>query len=79
VATLERLLDWHGPGTKAIVWAHNTHVDDARATDMARAGMVNVGSVTRERRGRDRVALVGLSGHRGSVIAADPGEHPPSE
>src|SRR5205814_3798228 len=48
VETLERLIQHHGPDAKAIVWEHNTHVGDARATDMARAGMVNVGQLVRE-------------------------------
>lgn len=69
--TLDRLVDHHGPHAKAIVWEHNTHVGDARSTDMAKAGMVNVGQLARERHGTDEVALVGFGGHRGSVIAAD--------
>jgi erythromycin esterase len=68
IETLERLLRHHGPDAKAIVWEHNTHVGDARATDMARAGMVNVGSLARERWGGD-VVIAGFSSHRGSVIA----------
>jgi erythromycin esterase-like protein len=68
--TLDRLLDHHGRGAKAIVWEHNTHVGDARATDMALAGMVNVGQLARERHGPDDVVLVGFGGHHGSVIAA---------
>jgi erythromycin esterase-like protein len=66
--TLERLLDHHGPGARAIVWEHNTHVGDARATDMARAGMVNVGQLCRERWG-DEVVVVGFASYEGSVIA----------
>ena len=68
--TLDRLLEHHGPGSRGVVWEHNTHVGDARATDMARAGMVNVGQLARERHGHDDVALVGFAGRRGSVIAA---------
>ncbi|MEN3271883.1 MAG: erythromycin esterase [Actinomycetota bacterium] len=67
--TLDRLVATRGP--KAIVWEHNTHVGDARATDMARAGMVNVGQLVRERHGADDVVLVGFGGHHGTVIAAD--------
>jgi erythromycin esterase len=67
--TLDRLLDHHGADAKAVVWEHNTHVGDARATDMARGGMVNVGQLARERHGDD-VVVVGFAGHRGSVIAA---------
>ena len=66
--TLDRLLDFSG--TKAVVWEHNTHIGDARATDMAGAGMVNVGQLARERHGPDQVVAVGLGGHRGGVVAA---------
>ena len=67
--TLEHLLDAHGADAKAVVWAHNTHVGDAAYTDMADAGMVNIGQLAREAFGRDEVALVGLGTHRGSVLA----------
>ena len=68
--TLERLLAHHGPGSKAIVWEHNTHVGDARATDMARAGMVNVGQLARQKYG-DQVVIAGFSSYAGSVIAGE--------
>jgi erythromycin esterase-like protein len=67
--TLDRLAAHHGPGSKAIVWEHNTHIGDARFTDMARAGMVNVGQLARQAHERDGVVLVGFGTHRGSVIA----------
>jgi erythromycin esterase-like protein len=70
MATIERLLDHHGRDSRAIVWAHNTHIGDARATDMATSGMVNIGQLARERFGDDQVALVGFAGFRGEVIAA---------
>jgi erythromycin esterase-like protein len=66
--TLDRLLEHSG--RKAVVWEHNTHVGDARATDMAGAGMVNVGQLSRERHGADEVVVVGFGGYRGGVIAA---------
>jgi erythromycin esterase-like protein len=69
--TLDRLLAHHGPAGKAVVWEHNTHVGDARATDMASHGMVNVGQLARERHEADGVVLVGFGGHRGSVVAGD--------
>jgi erythromycin esterase-like protein len=69
--TLTRLAHHHGPASKAIVWEHNTHVGDARFTDMARAGMVNVGELARQEHARDGVVLVGFGTHRGTVIAAD--------
>ena len=71
VDTLDRLMAHHGPAAKAVVWEHNTHIGDARATDMARAGMVNVGQLVRERHGEDGVVLVGFSGYRGEVVAAE--------
>jgi erythromycin esterase-like protein len=68
--TLERLMKFHGSGAKSIVWAHNTHIGDARATDMRRAKMVNLGQLVREQAGRDNVVLVGFSTYEGNVIAA---------
>ncbi|TMR09260.1 erythromycin esterase family protein [Nonomuraea turkmeniaca] len=65
--TLDRLASVRGP--KGVVWAHNTHVGDARATDMAAAGMTNLGQLARERHG-DAAVLVGFGTHRGSVVAA---------
>jgi erythromycin esterase len=69
VETLERLMTLHGPHARAIVWEHNTHVGDARATDMAAQGMVNVGQLVRQAHCRDDVAIVGFGSHRGTVIA----------
>jgi erythromycin esterase len=68
--TLDRLMKHHGDEAKAIVWEHNTHVGDARGTDMSQAGMVNVGQVARERHGDANVVLVGFGTHHGEVIAA---------
>jgi erythromycin esterase len=76
VETLERLMQYHGPQAKAIVWEHNTHIGDARATDMAGAGMVNVGQLVRERRQPDGVVAVGFGSHRGTVIAAQEWDAP---
>ena len=67
--TLDRLIDFHGPNTKAIVWAHNTHIGDARYTDMARVGMLNIGQLAREQLRNNGVVLIGFGSHRGSVIA----------
>ncbi|MFE9689194.1 erythromycin esterase family protein [Micromonospora sp. NPDC005806] len=69
--TLDRLLRHYGPGSRAVVWAHNTHVGDARATDMADAGEVNIGQLARERYGPDQVVLVGFGTHHGTVVAGD--------
>ncbi|MUL41298.1 erythromycin esterase family protein [Streptomonospora sp. PA3] len=67
--TLERLVDHYGRGAKAVVWAHNTHIGDARATDMAAASMVNLGQLMRERRAHEGVVAVGFGTHSGTVIA----------
>ena len=69
--TVERLLQRHGPEAKIIIWEHNTHVGDARYTDMAAGGMVNVGQLVRERFGEENVYIVGFGSYRGTVIAAD--------
>lgn len=71
LATLERLVAHHGDNAKAIVWEHNTHVGDARWTDMALAGMVNVGQLVRERRSEEGVVLIGFGSYTGHVIASD--------
>jgi erythromycin esterase len=71
VETLDRLMRLHGDGAKAIVWEHNTHIGDARYTDMALDGEVNVGQLTREGHEAEGVVLVGFSTYRGSVIAGD--------
>jgi erythromycin esterase len=70
-ACLERLMRHHGPTAKAIVWEHNTHIGDARYTDMADDGMVNVGQLAREAHGEGDVVLVGFGTHHGSVIAGE--------
>jgi erythromycin esterase-like protein len=71
VEALNRINQFHGPAAKAIVWEHNTHIGDARATDMEAEGMVNVGQLVREQYGEKRVFAVGFGSHRGTVIAAD--------
>ncbi|WP_028055746.1 protein-L-isoaspartate(D-aspartate) O-methyltransferase [Sphingobium bisphenolivorans] len=68
--TLEHLLEAKGPGAKAIVWAHNSHIGDARHTDMGMTREeLNIGQLTRERFARD-VALIGFGTHTGTVAAA---------
>lgn len=79
--TLEQLMQHHtagskGNGAKAIVWEHNTHIGDARYTDMIDEGMVNVGQLMREAHPGDDVVLVGFASHRGTVIAGRSWEAP---
>jgi len=73
VQTLEEL-DAH-LGTPArpariVVWAHNSHLGDARATEMGEHGELNVGQLVRERWPQE-CALVGFTTHSGEVLAAD--------
>jgi erythromycin esterase len=70
VETLNRLMHFHGPAAKAIVWEHNTHIGDARYTDMAASHMINVGQLVRQQHAAaDDVVLVGFSSYQGTVIA----------
>jgi erythromycin esterase-like protein len=67
--TLERLLDFHGDNSKIIVWAHNTHIGDARATDMVDEGMYNIGELVRLQHHEKGVVLVGFGSYKGTVTA----------
>lgn len=67
--TLKMLLAHHGPDSKAIVWAHNSHVGDARATEMSHRGEHNIGQLCRIEFGRN-ACLVGFGTHGGTVAAA---------
>ncbi len=67
--TLESLLDFHGAGSKAVVWAHNSHLGDDAATEMGRSGQINLGHLCRKRFG-DSAYLIGQLTDRGTVAAA---------
>lgn len=69
VSTLNRLIQFHGNRSKAVVWEHNTHIGDARATDMASDGMINVGQLVREERHNEGVYSIGFGSYSGTVIA----------
>ncbi|MFL5628245.1 MAG: erythromycin esterase family protein [Ktedonobacteraceae bacterium] len=76
--TLEALvahLEQRHAGVKVVVWEHNSHVGDARATSMGREGELNVGQLVRERHGPDTV-LVGFSTYTGTVTAASDWDAP---
>jgi erythromycin esterase-like protein len=72
--TLRHLLET-GPRTRAVVWAHNSHIGDARATDMGRSGELNLGQLCREAWGH-AVRLVGFGTDHGTVAAADDWDEP---
>ncbi len=59
----------HGDAGKIVVWEHNSHVGDARSTEMAQRGELNLGQLMRERHARDAV-LVGFTTYSGTVTAA---------
>jgi erythromycin esterase-like protein len=67
--TLDALLGYFGARSKAVVWAHNSHLGDARATSMAARGELNLGQLVRERYGRQALA-VGFTTYHGTVTAA---------
>ena len=78
VETLEAVvehLERDGAQARLCVWAHNSHLGDARATEMGRRGELNVGQLARERFG-DATCLVGFTTYSGSVTAAHDWDEP---
>jgi erythromycin esterase-like protein/adenine/guanine phosphoribosyltransferase-like PRPP-binding protein len=72
VETLDALvahLNRQGEQAKIVVWAHNSHLGDARATEMSQRGELNVGQLVRQKYGREAV-LIGFTTHHGTVTAA---------
>jgi erythromycin esterase-like protein len=65
-----------GADAKLVVWAHNSHLGDARATEMGDRGELNVGQLVRQRLGADSF-LIGFSTHHGTVTAASSWDEPP--
>jgi protein-L-isoaspartate(D-aspartate) O-methyltransferase len=73
--TLKNLLAFHGADSKAVVWAHNSHVGDAAATEMGARGEYNIGQLCRKEFG-DKAYLVGFGTHSGTVAAASDWDGP---
>jgi erythromycin esterase-like protein len=76
--TLEALLAFlssRGRHEKIVLWAHNSHLGDARATDMGAQGELNLGELVRRRWGRE-AALVGFLTYQGTVTAASDWDAP---
>ncbi len=67
--TLRTLLAFHGPASKAIVWAHNSHIGDSEATEMAARGEFNIGHLCREAF-HDAMYSIGFGTDHGTVAAA---------
>ena len=74
--TLLQVMRAHGETSRAVVWAHNSHIGDARFTEMGRErGELNLGQLCREHFGRD-AALIGFGTHTGTVAAASDWDAP---
>jgi len=73
--TLKNLLAFHGPDSKVVVWAHNSHVGNAGATEMAARGEYNIGQLCRKEFG-DQAYLVGFGTNSGTVAAASAWDGP---
>lgn len=73
--TLKNLLAFHGADSKAVVWAHNSHVGDAGATEMAARGEHNIGQLCRKEFG-NRAYIIGFGTHAGTVAAASEWDGP---
>lgn len=73
--TLERVLAYHGPGSRAVVWAHNSHVGDAGATEMGFRGEHNIGQLARQCYGAQSYRI-GFGTDHGTVAAANNWDEP---
>jgi protein-L-isoaspartate(D-aspartate) O-methyltransferase len=73
--TLKTLLNFHGSEAKAIVWAHNSHIGDAAATEMSARGEYNIGHLCREEFGNGAYSI-GFGTHSGTVAAASDWDGP---
>jgi protein-L-isoaspartate(D-aspartate) O-methyltransferase len=73
--TLKRLQEFYAPDNKAVVWAHNSHVGDAAATEMSLRGETNIGNLCREEFG-DNVYSIGFGTDNGTVAAASDWDGP---
>ena len=71
VEAIHEVRNQYGEDSKIIVWEHNTHIGDARATTMQEDGMLNVGQLLRENYQQGEIYAVGFGTHRGTVIAAE--------
>jgi erythromycin esterase len=66
---IRRLLQFYGSDIKLIVWAHNTHIGDARYTDMPTRRRTNIGELLRKEYGEKNVFSVGFGSYSGEIIA----------
>ena len=69
-------LETQGQPAKIVVWAHNSHLGDARATEMGERGEWNVGQLVREKHGENETRLIGFTTYAGTVTAASNWDEP---
>ena len=67
--TLQSVLKFRGPHSKVVIWEHNSHIGDARATEMSARGELNVGQLVRQKYG-DAAYIIGFGTDHGTVAAA---------
>ncbi len=76
-ALQQHLTQQRGHPARIVVWAHNSHIGDARATDVSRHGQLNLGQLVREQQTDERESfLLGFTTHAGSVTAASDWDMP---
>jgi erythromycin esterase-like protein len=75
-AIREHIAQRKGGRAKIVVWAHNSHIGDARATEMGEHGQLNLGQLVRERYPENETFLLGFSTHTGTVTAASDWDAP---
>jgi protein-L-isoaspartate(D-aspartate) O-methyltransferase len=73
--TLQNILDFHGPNSKVVVWAHNSHIGNAAATEMGRRGEHNIGQLCRQHFGTGSYHI-GFGTNDGTVAAASEWDGP---
>ncbi len=73
--TLKNLLEFYGPDSRGIVWAHNSHVGDSIATEMSHRGEYNIGHLCKQEFGRAAFSI-GFGTHDGTVAAASDWDGP---
>jgi erythromycin esterase len=67
--TIERLLNFYGPKSKAVIWVHNGHAGDTRYSDVSSSGYVNLAEILRNALSRKKIFSVGFGTYKGTVMA----------
>ena len=73
--TLQNIMEFHGPSAKAVIWAHNSHIGDASATEMSARGEHNIGELCRQTYGGQSYRI-GFGTDHGTVAAASSWDSP---